>query len=210
MPKSDWKPADELDLNKFNKMEEINIRTASPEDAGQIRDLYAYYVLHTAITYEYEVPSLEEMRERIAHTLRKFPYLTAEQEGEILGYAYAGPFKQRAAYDWSVESSIYVSRDARGRGIGKRLLVSLEGILKAQKILNVNACIAVPGEREDRYLTFDSVRFHEKMGYQAVGTFHKCACKFNRWYDMIWMEKMLGDHAVPPAPFVPFPQLETE
>lgn len=197
------------DLIDFEKME-IHIRTASPEDAGQIRDLYAYYVLHTAITYEYEVPSPEEMRERIEHTLRKYPYIVAEEKGKILGYAYAGSFKQRAAYDWSVETSIYVSKDARGRGIGKGLLDLMEGILKAQNILNVNACIAVPEEKEDQYLTFDSVRFHEKMGYEPVGTFHKCACKFDRWYNMIWMEKMLGGHSTPPAPFIPFPQLETE
>ena len=188
----------------------IIIRTASPKDAGQIRDIYAYYVLYTAITYEYEVPALEEMRERIESTLRKYPYLVAEEKGSILGYAYAGPLKQRAAYDWSVETSIYVSKDKKGRGIGKGLLVSLEDSLRKQNILNANACIAVPDDREDQYLTFDSVHFHEKMGYQAVGTFHSCACKFNRWYNMIWMEKMLGSHTLPPAPVIPFPDLEKE
>ena len=179
---------DRIDLEKM----EIKIRTACPEDAGQIRDIYAHYVLHTAITYEYEVPTLEEMRDRIENTLRKYPYIAAEEKGKILGYAYAGPFKQRAAYDWSVETSIYVSGDARGRGIGKGLLDSLEEALRRQNILNANACIAVPGDKEDQYLTFDSVRFHEKMGYLPVGTFHNCACKFDRWYNMIWMEKMLG------------------
>ena len=186
---------------------EIIIRTASPEDAGQIREIYAYYVLCTAITYEYEVPSLEEMRDRIERTLRKYPYIAAVEEGKILGYAYAGPFKQRAAYDWSVETSIYVSKDAKGRGIGRQLLDSLEILLRRQNILNVNACIAVPRETEDQYLTFDSVRFHEKMGYQTVGTFHSCACKFDRWYNMIWMEKMLDSHTIPPVPVIPFPDL---
>ena len=109
-----------------------------------------------------------------------------------------------------VETSIYVSKDARGRGIGKGLLDSLEEALRRQNILNANACIAVPGEQEDQYLSFDSVHFHEKMGYLTVGTFHKCACKFDRWYNMIWMEKMLGGHTVPPAPVIPFPDLETE
>ncbi len=197
---------DQIDLEKMK----IKIRTACPEDAGQIRGIYAHYVLHTAITYEVEVPTLEEMRARIENTLRKYPYFAAEEKGKILGYAYAGPFKQRAAYDWSVETSIYVSKDARGRGIGKRLLDSLEETLRRQNILNVNACIAVPGEKEDQYLTFDSVRFHEKKGYLTVGTFHNCACKFDRWYNMIWMEKMLGGHTVPPAPVIPFPDLETE
>lgn len=187
---------------------EIKIRTASAEDAEEIRDIYAYYVLHTAVTYEYQVPSPEEMRGRIEHTLLKYPYIAAVEGGRIRGYAYAGAFKQRAAYDWSIETSIYVAEDAKGRGIGKQLLQSLEELLRRQNILNANACIAVPREEADEYLTFDSVRFHEKMGYRPVGTFHRCACKFDRWYNMIWMEKMLGDHISPPSPVIPFPELE--
>ena len=79
--------------------------------------------------------------------------------------------------------------------------------MQRQNILNANACIAVPGEIEDQYLTFDSVRFHEKMGYQTVGIFHNCAFKFDSWYNMIWMEKMLGGHTVPPALVISFPEI---
>ncbi|MCR5255487.1 MAG: GNAT family N-acetyltransferase [Acetatifactor sp.] len=184
------------------------IRTATSEDADKLLNIYSYYVLNTAITFEYEVPSLEEFKGRIENTLKKYPYLVAEENGQILGYAYAGAFKGRAAYDWSVETSIYVSKDARRNHIGSALLDRLEETLKKQNILNVNACIGVPREEEDEYLTFDSVRFHEKKGYKAVGTFHECGYKFDRWYNMIWMEKMIGEHLSPQPPIVPFPELK--
>ena len=100
---------------------EINIRVATVEDAQQILQIYAPYIEKTAITFEYEVPALEEFRGRIQHTLKKYPYLVAEEAGEILGYAYTGPFKERAAYDWAVETTIYVKEDKKQRGIGKLL-----------------------------------------------------------------------------------------
>ena len=123
----------------------------------------------------------------------KYPYLAALAEGRIVGYAYVSPFKERAAYDWAVETSIYVAMDARRMGVGAKLYAKLEECLKAQGILNVNACIGYP-EKEDEYLTRDSVRFHEKLGYKMVGQFHACGYKFDRWYDMVWMEKIIGEH----------------
>ena len=116
----------------------------------------------------------------------------------MIGYAYAGPLHPRAAYAWSVETSIYVKKDKKHLGIGKLLYDTLEKILKEQNILSVNACIAWP-EKEDEYLTGDSVRFHEHMGYRKVAEFHKCACKFGRWYNMVWMEKHIGVHSDNPA-----------
>jgi len=174
-------------------MSDITIRTASPEDAAEILGIYKYYIENTSITFEWEVPSLEEFRSRIENTLQKYPYIVAVQNEKIIGYAYVSPFKTRAAYDWAVETSIYVQKDGKRHGTGRLLLENLESILKKMNILNVNACIAYP-ETEDEYLTKDSVRFHEKMGYSMVGEFHKCGYKFNRWYNMVWMEKMLGDH----------------
>ncbi|MBQ1922884.1 MAG: GNAT family N-acetyltransferase [Lachnospiraceae bacterium] len=188
----------------------IRIRKVTPEDAEAILEIYAWYVRETAITFEYRVPSLEEFRRRIEATLEKYPYLAAEEDGRILAYAYAGPFKGRAAYDWSVETTIYADKDARRKGIGRRLLAALESSLARQGILNAYACIGVPRDTEDEYLTFDSVRFHEKMGYCLAGTFHSCGCKFGRWYSMVWMEKMLGDHTSHQAPVIPFPELDPE
>ena len=185
----------------------MSIRTAAISDAAELLDIYAYYVENTAITFEYDVPSTDEFRRRIEHTLERYPYLAAVENGRITGYAYAGTFKPRAAYAWCVETSLYVAKDARGRGIGSALLHELEGILRRQNILNVNACITVPREREDEYLTSASERFHEKKGYTKVGTFHDCGYKFGRWYNMIWMEKMLGDHGSFVPAVIPFPDL---
>ena len=172
---------------------DLRIRIAREEDAGELLKIYAPYVQNTAITFEYEVPTMEEFRGRIRTTLMKFPYLTAVMQDEIVGYAYASPFKERKAYDWAIETSIYIRQDMRRNGIGRQLHGVLEKMLRQQNILNMNACIAYPSE-EDEYLTRDSVKFHEQLGYQLVGKFHKCGYKFNRWYDMVWMEKIIGEH----------------
>lgn len=175
------------------EVNDVVIRSATEEDARALLDIYAPYVSETAITFEYEVPSLKEFTDRIERTLFKYPYLVAEYQGEPVGFAYAGPFKGRAAYDWSVETSIYVASGHKKGGIGRRLYETLECMLKEQGILNMNACIAYT-EEEDEYLTNGSVRFHEAMGYELVGHFHQCGYKFGRWYDMVWMEKMIGEH----------------
>ena len=169
------------------------IREATINDAPRLLEIYGYYVKHTAISFEYEVPSVEEFQARIERTLVRYPFLVLEEEDFVLGYAYAGPFKARAAYDWSCELSIYLDKDCHGKGFGRRLYDALEERLKAQGIQNLYACIAFPDE-EDEYLTINSVEFHEHMGYRRVGVFRQCAYKFGRWYSMTWMEKMLGEH----------------
>lgn len=171
----------------------IVIRSATVNDAKELLKIYAPYVQNTAITFEYEIPTLENFSSRILDTLKRYPFLIAESDNEILGYAYAGIFKDRAAYSHSVETSIYVKIDKRQIGVGKKLYTALEEELKARGILNLNACIAY-AEKPDEFLNNDSVLFHQKMGYTFVGRFHKCGCKFNRWYDMIWMEKLIGEH----------------
>ena len=98
------------------------IRIAAKEDAKALLDIYRYYVKHTAITFEYETPTIEEFEKRIENTLKKYPYLVEEENGKIYGYAYAGAFKERAAYDWSVETTIYVDKDARGKELGKSFI----------------------------------------------------------------------------------------
>ena len=187
---------------------ELRIRPAKPEDARALLAIYAPYVRDTAITFEYEVPSAEEFRERICRVQTRYPYLVAEADGAVVGYAYAGAFHARAAYDWAVETSIYVDRGKKRAGVGSRLYCALEECLKAQGILNLNACIAYP-EREDEHLTRDSVAFHEKLGYRMVGQFHSCGYKFGRWYHMVWMEKLLGDHPDSPPRVKPFPEVIT-
>ncbi|MDO4188479.1 MAG: GNAT family N-acetyltransferase [Lachnospiraceae bacterium] len=182
----------------------MEIRIATVDDAEQLLNIYRPYVEKTAISFEYEVPSLEEFKGRIENTLKKYPYLVAtDDNGEIKGYCYCGVFKARAAYDYSVETTIYLREDARGNGLGRCLYSKLEEYAKLQNIKNLNACIATC-EIEDETLTNASKRFHERLGYRLVGEFTNSGYKFNRWYNMIWMEKIIGEHESTPAPFIPF------
>ena len=189
----------------------ITIRIAKIEDADKLLKIYSYYVTNTAISFEWNVPSLQDFSERIANTLKKYPYIVAEinqnNQKKIIGYAYAGAFKTRTAYDWSVETSIYVDKDFRHCGVGKLLLERLEQLLQKQNFLNVNACIAFT-EKENEYLTNDSYKFHQKMGYTLVGTFHKCGYKFDQWFDMIWMEKIIGKHIQNQPKVLSFPSIK--
>lgn len=171
----------------------VRIREATPKDAAALVEIYAPYVWETAVTFEYDVPSVAEFSGRIERVLEKFPYLVAENGGEIVGYAYAGAFHPRAAYQWCAEMSVYVKQNARRMGVGRMLYDEMEAILRMQRLTNVEACIAVPSA-PDAHLTMDSVRFHEKMGYRMVGAFHQCGYKFDTWYDMVWMEKHIGEH----------------
>ena len=178
----------------------MNIRIATLKDAPALLKIYAPYVEQTAITFEYQVPSLEEFESRMNGILSKYPYLIAEENSEILGYAYASPFKTRAAYAWSVETSIYVKKGIHKKGIGTALYQALERLLTRQNVCNLCACIAYPNP--------PSIAFHERFGYKTIAHFTKSGYKQNAWYDMIWMEKELCPHTIPPAPFVPFSHLE--
>ena len=185
------------------------IRIAAADDAQKLLDIYAFYVTKTAISFECEVPSLKEFQSRITDVLKKYPYLVAECDGEILGYAYTHAFVGRAAYDHAVETSIYLKEGRTKSGVGRILYEALERISKEQNILNMNACIGYP-EIEDEHLTMNSIHFHEHMGYRMVGIFHNCGYKFGTWYHMAWMEKMIGEHIPVPLSVIPFPDLTTE
>lgn len=171
----------------------FTIRSAVPGDAGRLLEIYDYYVQNTAISFECRTPTPEEFRSRMEKTMRRYPYLVIQQDGIVQGYAYAGPFVGRAAYDWSCEMTIYLAPDARKSGMGRALYQALEDALRKMGILNLYACIGYP-EEEDEYLTKNSAQFHAHLGYQKVGEFHRCGRKFGRWYHMIWMEKIIGDH----------------
>lgn len=143
-------------------MQNITIRNAILADAPRILEIYAYYVEHTVITFEYDVPSLVEFEDRMRAIMQKYPYLVIERDGRIEGYAYAHAFVGRAAYDWAAELTIYLDHDARRGGMGRVL-------------------------------------------YEALaGTFHNCGYKFGRWYDMIWMEKIIGEHRPDQPDIVPY------
>ena len=174
-------------------MSDIIIRRAASSDAARLLEIYAPYVERTAISFEYDVPTVEEFRARIDKTMARYPWLVLEIDGRPEGYAYAGPFKARAAYDRSCETSIYLSGAAQGQGFGRRLYAQLEDALRSMGMLNMYACIAYPPV-PDEYLTANSAGFHAHLGFVTVGHFHQCGFKFGRWYDMVWMEKMIGPH----------------
>ena len=167
----------------------MEIRLAKPSDARSLLDIYAPYVENTAITFEYEVPTIEDFAIRIEKTLEKYPYLVAEEDGVVLGYAYASTYYARAAYDWAVELSVYVSQDARGKGVGSKLYDALEDLLDQMGYVHFLACISLPNEA--------SLTLHRKRGYQQVAHFPKIGYKFNRWHDIVWLQKSLDKEARP-------------
>lgn len=168
------------------------IRLATPADAAVMAGIYRPYVEDTAVTFEVVAPSGEEFANRIAHILERYPWLVAERDGEVAGYAYAGPLKARAAYDHSVEVSIYLREGEQRRGLGRRLYEGLETRLRAMGMRNLYACITYSPDEDDPFLTRDSIVFHERMGFARVGLFHDCGLKFDRLYSVVWMEKVLA------------------
>lgn len=166
------------------------IRDAVSRDAEALAAIYAPYVRDTAVSFEIVPPTTAEFARRMGLVQEHYPYLVAEQDGAIAGYAYAGPFKPREAYALSAELSVYVDGTKRGEGIGRALYGALERELAGMGVTNLYACVAYP-RVEDEYLSYASVRFHERMGFEIVGRFHGCARKFGRLYDMVWMEKLI-------------------
>lgn len=169
------------------------IRPALEEDVPALLEIHNYYIAHTAVNFDVEPVSREDFTRRLRRTQEQYPFLLAEQDGVIAGYACAGPFVGRAAYAQSAETTIYLHPAYLGRGIGRALYTALERDLIQRDIRNLYACIGYP-EAPDEYLTTASADFHAAMGYRLVGRFRKCGRKFNRWYDMIWMEKFIGEH----------------
>ena len=172
------------------------IRIAAEADVPAMLELYAPYVKNTTITFEYDVPCRKEFTRRLDTITEQFPWLVWEEDGEILGYAYASRPFPRAAYSWCAEPSIYLRPEAQGRGIGRKLYTALEEILKIQGFQVLYAIITQENT--------GSVAFHEKMGYQYLGNFPRCGFKQDRWLGITWMEKRLASCEIPnsfPTPF---------
>ncbi len=170
----------------------LEIRLANPEDAAQIQAIYAPVVRETAISFEYEPPSVEEMRRRVESTLAKdYPWLVLDRSGEILGYAYGSTHRERAAYRWSAEVSVYIHPAWHQRGIGRALYASLFEVLRLQGFRNAFAGATQPNP--------GSVGLHEAMGFQEIGLFRRIGYKFGKWHDVRWWGLALGDHPAEPA-----------
>ena len=169
------------------------IRLANDQDAQGILAIYAPIVRDTTISFELEPPSIEEMQDRIATTLQRYPWLVCESQEQILGYAYASRHRERAAYQWSADVSVYVEAGARRRGIARGLYEPLLGILKDLGYYSALAGIAQPNVA--------SVAFHETMGFQPVGIYRNIGYKLGSWHDVGWWQLQLREYA--PAPQTP-------
>ena len=178
------------------------IRLATAADAQGILDIYAPYVRDTSFTFETEVPTLETFRERILNTLKGWPWLVCELDGKVAGYAYATRHRERTAYQWSVESSIYIHDDYQRHGIGKALYTPLLQILKLQGIRNVYAVINLPNEK--------SVRFHEAIGFQYFTTYEQVGYKLGKWKNVGWWRSVINEFSEEPAPPTNFSALNDE
>ena len=172
------------------------IRIATKNDAPQLLNIYAPYELDSTFTFEYDIPSLQTFEHRITTTLQTHPYLVAEENDTILGYAYAHPLNEREAYQWTAELSVYVGPTAKGRGIGKQLYQALEQYLKEQNVVQTIAVITAENTR--------SIAFHEHLGYQQVGQLTQVGFKHGKWLDVAWLQKSLATATATPAPFIPF------
>ena len=172
------------------------------QDAPELLEIYRPYVETTSITFETEVPTVAEFAERIRDTLTKFPYLVIEEDGKILGYAYAHPFHTRAAYDWTVESSVYVRQDVRHGHIGTLLYEALMERLSYQGVCNVCAVVTVPN--------VPSVAFHKRMGFTSAGILPNFGYKMNEWHGVEYLYRRLKPVDQAPKPLLPPSELPPE
>ena len=180
--------------------ETLIIRSATENDAEDILRIYSYYVMNTVITFEYTVPSLDDFRERIRNIISVYPFLVCLVNGRIAGYAYASPHMERAAYHWNAVLSVYHENKYTGQGIGSILYETLMDILKKQHVQNVYGIVTYPN--------IPSEKLHLKTGFTPVGIFHHTGFKYNRWHDVIWYEKFIGDNEKEPEPLVAYPHVE--
>ena len=175
----------------------VHVRFATADDAGGIAAVYAPYVASTAISFEAAPPTADEMEQRLAQTMPRYPWLVAVDDdgspGHVLGYAYGQRFAARDAYGWSVETSIYLDEAARGRGIGRTLYGALLGLLTAQGYRQAFGGIALPNDA--------SVALHESTGFHHIGTYDDVGFKLGVWHDVGWWQRALDmDGATPREP----------
>ena len=166
------------------------IRLATAADADALLGIYAAYIAHTAITFEYEAPSREEFAGRIRTITAQLPWLVHEQDGRVTGYAYASKHRDRVAYQWTVETSVYIHPDCHRQGIARTLYEALFSLLRKQGYYNAYAGITLPNPKSEQ--------FHRSMGFAPVGVYEKVGYKLGRWHDVGWYALTLQPHAAQP------------
>lgn len=169
------------------------VRLATPDDASGCLVIYRPFVESTHTTFETEVPTIDAFARRIETTLEIRPWVVAEDDGKVIGYAYASPIKDRAAYQWSVEVAVYVADNARRRGIGRALYEALFRCLAGQGFVNAVGIIALPNDA--------SIALHESLGFQKISHLKEIGFKLGKWHDSAWWQKRLAElpsHPTPP------------
>ena len=164
------------------------LRRAVPADAPAVAAIYAHYVRETAITFATRAPSAEDFAARMADD--RYPFLVCEEAGAVQGFVYAAAFRQKEAYRWDVELTIYLAPGLEGQGIGARLMSACLALLTAQGYLNAYSCITLPNAR--------SVGLHRRLGFTELGVFPKTGYKLGAWHDVVWMARTLGDFPAEP------------
>ena len=184
--------------------EEIQVRPATVAEAEKLLAIYKPYVVSedrtfSDVSFEYELPSVEKFAERIASISKRFPYLVCQRGEEILGYVYAHPFIERAAYQWGTEVTIYLAPAGKGWGLGKVLYTALEQILALQHVVHAYACVTKSN--------LHSVGMHESQGYKMIGDFENTGFKHGHWLDMVWMGKTIAPLPENPQFVIPWQQV---
>lgn len=179
----------------------MRLRFAGPRDVPALLDVYRAYI-PTTVTFEYVLPSREEFGERVSSMGAVYPYLVAEEDGQVLGYAYAHRIAERAAYAWGAELSIYLRPDAAGRGLGKRMYRALTQLLALQGVRTVYGLVASPNPASEA--------LHSSMGFRVMGVQRRAGYKNGRWIDLIWYEKEIGSYDPEPGPIVPIGSLPSQ
>ena len=182
----------------FNEEHRTAIRVARASDAKAVQAIYSPYVTDTAISFELEPPSAEEMGRRMSTILERYPWLVYELDGRIAGYAYACAHRERAAYVWSADSAVYIASDAHRRGIGRALYRRLAAILDLQGVHTVHGGVTLPNQ--------GSVGLHEACGFRHVGVYREVGYKLGAWHDVGWWALRLNSPASDPQPLTPFAQ----
>lgn len=177
------------------------IRLATENDAAQTRAIYAPIVKHTSFSFELTPPNVSDMRQRIAKNLERLPWLSCEYDDKVVGYTYANPHRVRAAYQWSVEVSVYVDEEYRQKGVARALYTSLFALLRLQGYYNVYAGITLPND--------GGVKLHESLGFQPVGVYQAVAYKLGAWHDVSWWQMALQDRPQSPEPPIALPTAQT-
>lgn len=181
----------------------MTIRFATPADAKALLDIYAPYILNTSISFEYEVPSVAEFAGRIdAIHQQQLPYLVAELDGRVLGYAYASRHRERMAYQWSVDTSVYIHPDGHRKGIARSLYTRLFELLRRQGYYNAYAGITLPN--------LASENLHCNMGFELVGVYANVGYKMGAWHEVAWFQLALQPHQLNPTPPIPVNELQLD